>query len=44
MLRERVCRVWAAASERDFLSLTPVRVLSVLRVEWVNILNSFSLM
>lgn len=37
-------RGWAAESERDFLSLlSPLRVLSALRAEWVNILNSFSL-
>ena len=36
--------VWAAEGERDLVSPpTQVRVLSVLRAEWVNILNSFSL-
>lgn len=49
MLRGRVCmcnathRGWAAESgRRDQLLPTEVRVLCVLRAEWVNILNSFS--
>lgn len=35
-------RGWAAESGRDQLLPIDVRVLCVLRAEWVNILNSFS--